>query len=96
MIWTRFVRIGNRSTTKVDEFNLEKTISIRYEIGWARKCNYFQVLVDHKVLVFDIAVGDTLTFQVIYSVNDLREYVASLVLGETFFLRLFDAFKQVM
>lgn len=58
--------------------------------------SHLEVTVDQNILILDIAVRDTLTVEVINSLNHLCEDISRLILRKSFMLRLFDTFEQVV
>jgi len=64
-------------------------------LGFQKVCEakYFEVFVNDKVLVFDVAVSYSMTVQVLHGICNLGKNITSLVFGETFMLRLLNAFK---
>ena len=42
--------------------------------------------VDDEVLIFDVAVSDSIAVEIMYHVNNLGEHVSSLSLGKAFVL----------
>jgi hypothetical protein len=79
---------------------LPKSISLTYindcvsaknkEEGYKTR---LEVRVDDKVFVFDVAMGNSLTVQIIYSLYDLCKNVARLVFRETPMFGLLYTFK---
>ena len=49
----------------------------QYEYGRVNEAGgHLVIAINHEVLVFDVAMGDALAVEVVYSLDDLREDVA--------------------
>jgi len=57
---------------------------------------YLEIFVNHQVFVLDVAMGDSMTIQVMDGFHYLTKDIPSLVLRQTFMRRLFYTLKEIV
>ena len=57
---------------------------------------HLEIAIDDDVLVFDVAMRDSLTIQIVHRFDNLRKNVACNIFGQSFVLALLNTFEEVV